>query len=100
MGDPGTHNCRKAADRLRQDGAAGRAAELLPWLKQWHNDLDPAYRVGLGDYFANFIDEEARHRGYTGRPSRVAIAREIIVDEPADLIDPYTKAKDSCTSDT
>lgn len=39
--------------------------DLLPWLKQWHNDLDPAYGVGMGDYFAGFVDEEARALGFT-----------------------------------
>lgn len=39
--------------------------ELLPWLKQWHNDLDPAYGIGMGDYFAGFVDEEARALGFT-----------------------------------
>ena len=39
--------------------------ELIPWLKQWHNDFDPAYGVGMGDYFAGFVDEEARALGFT-----------------------------------
>jgi hypothetical protein len=34
--------------------------ELIPWLKQWHNAIDPAYNLGMGDYFASFVDEEAR----------------------------------------
>lgn len=39
--------------------------ELLPWLRQWHNELDPEYGVGLGDYFRDFIAEEARALGVT-----------------------------------
>jgi hypothetical protein len=39
--------------------------EMVPWLKQWHNDLDPAYGIGMGDYFAGFVDEEARALGFT-----------------------------------
>lgn len=39
--------------------------ELIPWLKQWHNDLDAAYGIGMGDYFAGFVDEEARALGST-----------------------------------
>jgi hypothetical protein len=39
--------------------------ELIPWLKQWHNDLDPAYGIGMGDYFAGFVDEETRALGFT-----------------------------------
>jgi len=34
--------------------------DLLPWLKQWHNEMDPDYGMGLGDYFAGFLDEECR----------------------------------------
>jgi hypothetical protein len=34
--------------------------ELLPWLKQWHNDLDPTYNLAMGDYFESFIQDEAR----------------------------------------
>jgi hypothetical protein len=40
-------------------------ADLLPWLKQWHNELNPDYGMGLGDYFAGFLDEEARKQGTT-----------------------------------
>ncbi|MEO5354350.1 MAG: BREX-2 system adenine-specific DNA-methyltransferase PglX [Magnetococcus sp. XQGC-1] len=39
--------------------------ELLPWLKQWHNALDPAFGSGMGDYFAGFIDEALRALGVT-----------------------------------
>ena len=34
--------------------------ELIPWLKQWHNDLDPDHNLRTGDYFEDFIQEEAR----------------------------------------
>jgi hypothetical protein len=34
--------------------------ELLPWLEQWHNEFDPTFGTGLGDYFRGFVDEEAR----------------------------------------
>jgi len=39
--------------------------ELLPWLRQWHNELDPASGQRLGDYFARFLDEECRGLGLT-----------------------------------
>jgi hypothetical protein len=39
--------------------------ELIPRLKQWHNAIDPTYGVGLGDYFADFVEEEARALGVT-----------------------------------
>lgn len=39
--------------------------ELLPWLRQRHNDVDPETRLRMGDYFAQFLDEEARALGLT-----------------------------------
>ncbi len=39
--------------------------ELVPWLKQWHNDLDPVTGLRMGDYFADFIDDQARELGLT-----------------------------------
>ena len=39
--------------------------DLLPWLKQWHNEADPDYGMGLGDYFEGFLDEECRSLGLT-----------------------------------
>jgi hypothetical protein len=39
--------------------------ELLPWLKQWHNDVDPEFGMRMGDYFEGFIQEEARQMGKT-----------------------------------
>ena len=39
--------------------------ELIPRLKQWHNDLDPTYGIGMGDYFTGFVDEEVRALGFT-----------------------------------
>lgn len=34
--------------------------ELLPWLKQWHNEVDPEFGMAMGDYYEGFIAEEAR----------------------------------------
>ncbi|MGH7961253.1 MAG: DUF7008 domain-containing protein [Candidatus Binatia bacterium] len=39
--------------------------ELLPWLKQWHNSVDPEFGQPLGDSFAGFIQQEARQMGKT-----------------------------------
>jgi hypothetical protein len=39
--------------------------ELLPWLKQWHNDIDPEFNMGMGDYFEGFVQDEARQMGRT-----------------------------------
>lgn len=38
--------------------------ELVPWLKQWHNEPSPEYgNERLGDYFASFVEGEARGLG-------------------------------------
>ena len=36
--------------------------ELLPWVRQYHNEPgpEPEFDVGMGDYFEAFIDDEAR----------------------------------------
>jgi hypothetical protein len=39
--------------------------ELLPWLKQWHNDIDPEFNYRMGDYFEGFLQEESRNLGLT-----------------------------------
>lgn len=39
--------------------------ELMPWLKQWHNEVDPAYGERMGDYYQGFVSEEARALGFT-----------------------------------
>jgi hypothetical protein len=40
-------------------------AELIPWLQQWHNDHNPVYNARLGDYFAEYLEGEARAQGLT-----------------------------------
>lgn len=67
------------ADRL-QPLLAG-LQELLPWLKQWHNDLDPFHNERMGDYYAGFVADEARALGFTAddlrawKPAVVATKR-------------------------
>jgi hypothetical protein len=39
--------------------------ELVPWLRQWHNDVDPAFGERLGDFFASFTTEQAGALGRT-----------------------------------
>lgn len=34
--------------------------ELLPWLKQWHNDIHPEFQERMGDFFEQFVQDEAR----------------------------------------
>ena len=39
--------------------------ERLPWLQQWHNDLDPVFGERMGDYYEGFVRDEARALGVT-----------------------------------
>ncbi len=34
--------------------------ELIPWLKQWHNEVDPEYGERMGDFYEGFLIEELR----------------------------------------
>lgn len=38
-------------------------AELLPWLRQWHNEIDPSLGQGLGDYYTDYVTGEAHRAG-------------------------------------
>lgn len=35
----------------------------MPWLRQWHNDVDPATGLRLGDFFAEFVATESAANG-------------------------------------
>jgi len=39
--------------------------ELVPWLEQWHNDIDPEFGERMGNYYRGFVTEEARALGFT-----------------------------------
>ena len=39
--------------------------ENLPWLKQWHNDIDPEYHQRLGDFYETFLRSELATLGLT-----------------------------------
>lgn len=39
--------------------------ELVPWLRQWHNDLDAGTGLRMGDFFAGYVQEQARELGLT-----------------------------------
>ncbi|MBL8842561.1 MAG: BREX-2 system adenine-specific DNA-methyltransferase PglX [Planctomycetes bacterium] len=47
--------------------------QLVPWLKQWHNALDPATGLAFGNYFEEFVDGEARRLGKTLAEVRVMV---------------------------
>lgn len=39
--------------------------ELVPWLKQWHNEYNAEHATRMGDYFESFVVDEARALGLT-----------------------------------
>lgn len=39
--------------------------ELVPWLEQWHNEIDASYGERMGTYYRGFVEEEARALGFT-----------------------------------
>jgi len=40
-------------------------AELIPWLKQWHNDIDSDYHERMGDFFEIFLHGQLQQCGLT-----------------------------------
>lgn len=51
------------AERLKP--LLGGIHELVPWIKQWHNEPDPEHGTRMGDYLDGFVDEECRGLGLT-----------------------------------
>jgi len=39
--------------------------ELVPWLRQWHNDIDSETGLRMGDFFLAYVEEQARELGLT-----------------------------------
>jgi hypothetical protein len=39
--------------------------ELVPWIRQWHNDIDPETGLRMGDFFLGYVEEQARELGLT-----------------------------------
>ncbi|UFP97042.1 BREX-2 system adenine-specific DNA-methyltransferase PglX [Gloeobacter morelensis MG652769] len=39
--------------------------ELLPWLEQWHSEIDPEFNLSMAQYFSGFVEDEARQMGMT-----------------------------------
>ena len=54
-----------AADRTVIPGGLVGLLELVPWLLQWHNEVDPEYDLRMGDYYRDFVRDEAQALGYT-----------------------------------
>jgi hypothetical protein len=53
--------------------------ELIPWVKQWHNDPNPNFSgARMGDYFESFVSEEARELRLTPEQIRVWVPPETV----------------------
>jgi hypothetical protein len=39
--------------------------DIIPWLKQWHNEPDPATGDRMGNSFASFLEAECQELGIT-----------------------------------
>jgi hypothetical protein len=39
--------------------------ELVPWLKQWHNEMNLDFGARMGDYYESFVADEARALQFT-----------------------------------
>ena len=37
--------------------------DLLPWLKQYHGDIDPEFGISMADSFASFVATEGQRLG-------------------------------------
>jgi hypothetical protein len=58
----GLYQRRKTEDGWTKDRLVPLLAgtdERVPWLLQWHNEIDPAYGTKLGEFFRDFVAGEA-----------------------------------------
>ncbi|MFW3386019.1 UNVERIFIED_CONTAM: BREX-2 system adenine-specific DNA-methyltransferase PglX [Kocuria sp. CPCC 205274] len=61
-----SHMDRMTADGARDDRLVPVLAGLhglMPWVQQWHADLDPAYGVSLGDFAAQEVEQRRARLG-------------------------------------
>ncbi|HEU5155674.1 MAG TPA: BREX-2 system adenine-specific DNA-methyltransferase PglX [Streptosporangiaceae bacterium] len=40
-------------------------AEVLPWVRQWHGDVDPAFGMSPADAFGAYLEDQQRRHGLT-----------------------------------
>lgn len=62
----GLYQRRKSEDGWQKDRLLPLLAgidERVPWLLQWHNEVDPTYGTKLGEFFRDFVAEEAHRLG-------------------------------------
>jgi hypothetical protein len=56
---------REGWNRERLQPLLAGLLELVPWLKQWHNDMDLEFGARMGDYYEAFVNDEARALQFT-----------------------------------
>ncbi|MDR6495647.1 hypothetical protein J2797_005571 [Paraburkholderia terricola] len=56
---------REGWSRERLQPLLAGLLELVPWLKQWHNDMNPDFGARMGDYYESFVNDEARALQFT-----------------------------------
>lgn len=62
----GYYQERKDQDGWSNDRLAPLLAglkDLLPWLKQWHNDIDPEFQLRMGDFYEGYLREQVHELG-------------------------------------
>ncbi|MGH3275961.1 MAG: BREX-2 system adenine-specific DNA-methyltransferase PglX [Streptosporangiaceae bacterium] len=60
-------------DRTSRDGWPGDRlvpliaglAEVLPWVRQWHGDIDPAFGMSPADAYAGYLEDQQLRHGVT-----------------------------------
>jgi len=56
---------REGWSRERLQPLLAGLLELLPWLRQWHNDMNPDFGARMGDYYESFVTDEVRALQFT-----------------------------------
>ncbi|CAE6821202.1 hypothetical protein R69658_05857 [Paraburkholderia aspalathi] len=51
---------REGWSRERLQPLLAGLLELVPWLKQWHNEMNAEFGARMGDYYESFVTDEAR----------------------------------------
>lgn len=56
---------REGWSRERLQPLLAGVLELVPWLKQWHNEMNAEFGTRMGDYYESFVTDEARALQFT-----------------------------------
>ena len=64
-------------------------AEVLPWVRQWHGDIDPAFGMSPADAYAGYLEDQQLRHGVTAsdltawRPQAAGRGRRAASSSPA-----------------